>query len=797
MKITRLMLATCSFSVLALQSGPAIAAETSNDSYTMETVVVTAQKRVERFQDVAAAASVIDNKQIDAQQITDIGKLASSVPAFEAHPGNGGYLTVRGIGTKSWARSAQGDVVTILDGVPLNNGANPGTVNALFDVERVELLEGPQGTLFGGAAIAGAINIVTTTPKMDQYEFKAHADGDNRSGAIVQAAVNLPLGSDAALRITGHRDWAPNVVYNQYIGKWDAGITTGGRARLLWQPSESFTLNFIADFSKDHHNNESLTVISAPQDYPTGTVYPPVDPFHYPQLTPLYYDLSRALAACGVTASKTNYKFCMDGPGYYGYQDYGFSLQLDYRLSDGTVLSSLTSNRTNWYFTQFDFDNTQYNIANVDGGKDIRNTFSQEFRITSPSGNAFEYVAGLYFLNSHNHSTLDQGGNFNYDYWSGSAFVPLPPNYYGEHEDEHNNSNTYAVFFNGSYHFTDSFAVLGGLRYTYDTLQAHTIRTQPSWVTGPRSGNFYVVDGVPYGGKVEHGDLSGKVGLQYYVDPNWMVYLTASKGYKAAAINEPTSVDVPTVVKPETMYDYELGTKLPVFGNMWLAGTIYYMDMLSWQVAGFDQSTFRSYFTNAKRLSVRGVDLSIFGNVLDDLFLSAALNYNLGKFGSGNKFLCAASVRPTVTGPCITETSVVNGVPVSANVEDVSGYAFAGSPKWKFVEYAEYHHTLGFGGLDGFVQFDATYTDIVKFNIVTDPGTTASANWKLGARIGVRSEDGRWGISVFGRNLLDQRVPTNIWDTTIAGYENSTASKSTALGYDSFRRIGVTLDVNF
>lgn len=780
MRLSKLFLASCGLAVLALECEPAIAQET------LETVVVTAQKRTERFQDVAAAASVLDTKQIEAQQITDIGKLASSIPTFEAHPGNGGYLTVRGIGTKSWARSAQGDVVTILDEVPLNNGANPGTVNTLFDVERVELLEGPQGTLFGGSAVAGAINIVTTAPKMSTWEFKGHADGDNRSGALIQAAINVPLGETVALRVTGNRNWAPNVVYNQYLGKWDAGITTGGRARLLWQPNDRFTLDFITDFTKDHHNDEALTVVSAPPDVPVPATYPPLNSTYR-------YDLGRALAACGVTPSKDNYKFCMDGPGYYGYQDYGFALKLDYKLSDGTILSSITSNRTNWYFTQFDFDNTQYNIANIDGGGDVRNTFSQEFRVTSPSGKTLEYVAGVYFLNSHNHSTLDQGGNFNIAWCNpGSGYIACPANYYGEHEDEHNNSNTVAVFFNGTYHVTESLAVLGGLRYTYDTLAAHTIRTQPSWVTGPMSQNFYVVDGKPYGGKVEHDDLSGKIGLQYFIDSNWMVYLTASKGYKAAAINEPTAVNVPVVVKPETMYDYELGTKLPVFGSMWLAGTVYYMDMLRWQVAGYDQNTMKSYFTNAKALSVRGVDLAIFGNISEGLFVSAAANYNYGKFSPGTWLNCGPA-GAAGDPDCVH----INGIATNPYGVDVGGYTFAGSPIWKFVEFAEYHRSLGFGGLDGFVQFDATYSDVIKYQVVHDAGSTASASWKLGARVGVRSEDGHWGVSVFGRNLLDQRIPTNIWDTTVAGYVNSKMSKSSALGYDSFQRIGISLDVAY
>jgi iron complex outermembrane recepter protein len=174
------------------------------------------------------------------------------------------------------------------------------------------------------------------------------------------------------------------------------------------------------------------------------------------------------------------------------------------------------------------------------------------------------------------------------------------------------------------------------------------------------------------------------------------------------------------------------------------------------------------------------------------------LNFNYGKFSPGTWLNCGpqgpAEVYPTTGDPnCVH----INGDPANPYAVNVGGYTFAGSPKWKFVEFAEYHHSLGAGDLEGFVQFDATYSDEIRYQIVADPGSTASASWKLGARIGVRSEDGHWGISVFGRNLLDQRIPTAIWDTTIAGYVNSKTSKSSALGYDSFRRIGISLDANY
>ncbi len=765
--------AMCGLVLLTLQATVAVGADETGApaEEELETVVVTAEKRPERFQDVAAAATVINDAQLRDQLLTDVGRLSAAVPAFEAHPGNGGYLTIRGIGTKSWARSAQGDVVTILDGIPLNYGANPGTLSSLFDVQQVEVLEGPQSTLFGASAIAGAINIVTRAPDPSRYEFKAHTDVDDRDGAIVQALANIPLGQDAALRITAHRDWAPNVVYNDYRGQWDSGTTTGVRARFLWQPKDALTVNVIADFARDRHDNEALVVQSDP-------IVP----------NPLFnYRLDSALAACGVTPSKDNYRFCMDGQGNYGYRDYGVSGYLDYKLDNGITLSALTSDRTNEYITQFDFDNTQYNIANVDGGADYRKVFSQELRITSPSGGRLEYVGGLYFLNQRMHSTLTQAGNFNYCFYVGGVCYALPANYYGQYEVGHNSSHTYAGFVQATYHLSSDLALIGGLRYTHDTIDSAVTRSLP-----PISVAFS--NGTPgtYGASSGHSDVSGKVGAKYNFKPDWMAYVTASKGYKAPAINEPTSSSVASlVVKPETLYNYEIGTKAGFLDKrLWLTASLYYEDMKDWQVSTFDQTTRTFYFSNARSLSTRGVDLSVFGDLTSSLYLSAAINRNLGTFGSGTILPCGPTEYAGDGHGCVNLGGGATGV-------DIGGRRFAGSPEWKFVGSGGYHHGLGFGGVEGFAQADVTYTDAVSYSIVYDPGASTPVSWLLNARLGIRSGDGRWSVSIFSRNLLDQRIATAVWDTTIGGYLQSPGSHSSSLGYDSFRRIGISVDLSY
>lgn len=751
---------TCGLCSLPAMFSATVTAQTADrtSDIALEEVVVTAQMREERLNDVPIAITVVGEEQLNQQNINDISQLALVAPAFTGHPGNGGALQIRGIGTQSYARSAEGDVAMIVDNVALAGGANPQDPATLFDVARVEVLEGPQGTLFGKNAAAGAINIVTNAPDPSEFAAKLHLDYDERNSGVGQAVVNVPLGLASAVRASGYFLDYGRIYRNELTKTWNDNTASGGRLRYLYAPDDRLKINLIGEYNKVDGSGYSWSTVNAP----AGSF------------------LANALAACGVQPSRENARTCLDAPSTVDFTGYGGSAQVDYRFDNGLVLTSITAGRRNEFDNQFDSDSVAvFNIYNVNDAQQTIDSFSQELRLTSPSGSTVEYVAGLYYYDSDQEATGNQAGTFNTPALITSGATV------GNSFELTGSSRSAAAFTQATIHFSDRFAGILGVRYTNDEVSANTRK----FVTPGSIAAF--ADLRPIAASTREDDVSGKLGIQYTPNDDAMLYASVTRGYKGPAINDQApDPTVPLVVQSEIPYNYEIGTKLSVFDQrMQLAVTAYYQDIQDYQVQLFDSNTARSYFGNAESIEVHGVSVSAFGRVMPDLLVSAGFNYNHGEFADGTFFGCG----PTQTAEqgCLTVTRGTT----TARVADVSGKKILGSPEWKFVSYGEYQRT--FGGIQGFVQADAVWSDSVTYTAVLDPGNNYESYWMLGARIGVRSPDGSWSVALFGRNLLDERVPTSVFVTPIAGALGAAGAHSQYLSRDSFRRIGLALDYRF
>ncbi len=212
--------------------------------------MVTATKREMSLEDVPIAVSVIGGEQLTKQNINAVVDLTRSVPSLNV-PGPFGALSIRGIGSESFSRSAEGSVGVVVDGVALaNTSPNPPE---LFDVARVEVLEGPQGMLFGRNSSAGVISIVTNAPDPNNFEVNGHADIGTLDDYIGRAVVNIPVADNAAAcGIAGAYSQSPNSQFNRYDGTYNNIDAESVRGRFKWDPSSSVTVNLIADYSKPH-----------------------------------------------------------------------------------------------------------------------------------------------------------------------------------------------------------------------------------------------------------------------------------------------------------------------------------------------------------------------------------------------------------------------------------------------------------------------------------------------------------------------------------------------------------------
>ena len=307
----------------------AVAADTTPvaDTSPLAEIVVTAQKREEKLKDVPIAMTVVGAGQLQDQNVTTIADLSRTAPALEmiqsfGGPGGGGQI--RGIGTQSFTRSAEGAVGIVVDGVSQGNL----NINNIFDTSRVEVLRGPQGTLFGLTSSAGVINMVTNAPDPSKFESIWHAEYANKGTAgsefgqeMIHGVVNIPISGNSALRVAGSIDDNKGVQHNSYTGEDDTVHNSAVRARYLWRPTDEFTVNVIGDYQKIIQHGAQGGAIAA-------FTYVTADP-----------TLAAQLAACGITAGFANQDRCANHNQYAEDSNYGASVQLDWNLGPATLTS--------------------------------------------------------------------------------------------------------------------------------------------------------------------------------------------------------------------------------------------------------------------------------------------------------------------------------------------------------------------------------------------------------------------------------------------------------------------------
>lgn len=745
---------SCAGSWLALavaaQAAPVAASASEQSAATGVTeVVVTANKREERLLKVPMSVTAISAAQLAAQGIRSTDDLIKALPALGNDPFPGGGLFVRGVGTFGYAVSSEASVGVVVDGVALGNTISPLGATSLFDLSRVELLEGPQGTLFGRNSSAGILNLVSNTPDIGRFEGIAHADIATRDNQVFQAVENIPLGDTAAMRVTEYMNKTPTTYTNGLTGLHSSSRSAGGRVRILWRPTSDLTVNIIGDY--DHTTYVGYNFFSYSAATPGGIV-------------------AENLAACGAAATLTNSTVCNDAPGNANIKTYGVSAQVDYELGRYT-LTSITANRWQHAFQGGDVDGIQVDLADVDYIAYRVNSFSQELRVTSPAGDRFEYVAGLYYAQTSNNHHNDLVGSFTPALLAFGLKVGAE-----QYIEVHNKS--YAAFFQGTFHATDTLRFTAGARL--DREQIADVNTGSLL---PPGADFLLSATPAINARYTDTNLSYRFGIQYDVIPKVMLYATYTRGYKGPAFNEaPVSATTPLLVKPEIPKQIEVGAKASLFHDrMAVSLALFDTDVSNFQTNSFDVVHETNVFTNVPSIKTRGVELSAFGQPLKGLTVNGGVAYIDAYYGPGYITLC---------GPT---QGAAQGCDPTTGTQSATGKQATFTPRWKVSLSGQYERPVT-TRMDGFVQVDATYTSPITFSAAFDPGSTVGNYLVVDARVGLKFDDGLYGISVFVRNLTDQRVA--LYRSSL-GLFGDTNAHFQVFGPDSFRRIGVSLDAKF
>ena len=745
-------------------------------------IIVTAQKRSERLQDVPLAVSVISGDTLARQGALSLEGAQYLVPSLNFRKSGttiNQSLYLRGVGTSTFSIAGEPSVSTVLDGVVLARAGE--AFSDLVDIERIEVLRGPQGTLFGKNSSAGVVNIVSKRPG---DEFGGFAEGSlflaNGTEYRVRGGLDMPLSDRLRTRVTGFYGSYDGNIFN--IASGDNTRVNGykrygvrGIAELDIGSSVKFTL--IGDWRKANDNCCAEVIGTAP----TGVGALALAGINFAG------DDTRVIRQNRVTRTEET--------------SWGFSGQLDASLGS-LDLTSITAYRNYANREIRDGDWIGQAVAGIaqlhDDGPQTGNTFSQEVRLASPADQFISYVVGAFYSRAVSERTFTREVTSCNPAPAVVALVPCgttgaPPtlNFSGTATFGSAFDN-FAVFGQGTVNFSETFRGIVGLRYTNDSLDVfHSRATTPNIGGIPGinrnfdagvfststpaniNGDPLATNGVPFRTKTSANNLSGKAGAQFDISDDVMAYGTYARGYKGPAYNIFFNLNAngTNVIEPEIADAFELGLKNSLMdGRLTLNVAAFYAKYKNFKANNPDlvAGVVITRFTNAGDVSTRGAELDLLYRPINDLTFSGGLAYTDAKVDQ-------------FKGP-------LGSVPIP------SGTPLAFAPKWKGSLGADYRWRTGEAADLAFgVQASTQSSQLSLFdaNPVLRQQGTIKAYSLVDLQFAVVDKDDRYRVQFVVRNLFDTSFAAQITNGGPGG------SLRYLIPREADRYIGMTVRYNF
>jgi iron complex outermembrane receptor protein len=734
------------------QGAPPRAGVTGNE------IIVTARKRAENVQDVSESITVATGESLETLQIVNPTELTRIAPALTFRdnpmPMSSGFA-VRGIGTSSFSSTIEQSVSTVVDGVVLGQ---PQSAASLIDINRVEVLEGPQGLLFGKNASAGLVNIVTNSPRLGAFEADASVtfgtDGEFRTHGV----VNVPIGEDLAVRLVGFRNETDGYIYNEVLDEsYNGEDNFGFRGKLFFEPSSEFNFLLTGDFYEDTATCCFSTVRQLGDN---------------PRLASFLdqYGIVPGAENTSVVAGMPTGALGTDPLRRYK----GLTGEANIELGSAT-LTLITAYRRNDYALDFDGDQTPLARFDYNGGDYEYQQFSQEIRVASAPGGTLEWLGGLYFFSSTNEIFYRAGGRL-----IGEA----GPLIVGIIETDVDNAS-YAGFGSVTWNVSDAFRLRAGGRYTHDELKTRRVAYD---MPGALPGSSAIIGSVA-GDTTERGganDFSWKLTAEYDLDYDIMVYASAARGYKGPGLASSgvLNPDVDPLIRPETVMAYDIGIKSTLFNGLaTLNIAAFYEDFSDFQTQIYDTSTnppgFRT--TNAGSLESKGATIQATVRPAQGLSLMANAAFVDAQYKDLDGLSCPYEFTvPQLTGGC----RIVGGRPVIS----ADGNRLANAPEFKFFVAANYETPLT-STIDLLLATDYSWRDDEQFSANGDPNTVQSAYGIWNASAGLSVNEGAFELRGFVRNIADTSY-TNLISPNAA---DTNGGYSQYLSRYQERQAGITL----
>ncbi|RDE04967.1 TonB-dependent receptor [Sphingomonas aracearum] len=764
-------------------------------------IVVTAQKRSERLTSIPLAVTAIGGDALASRQINDSATLTQAVPSLTFQQGSNPTNTsfrIRGVGTSLFGQGIESSASVVVDGVVAARQAQGFT--DLADVERIEVLRGPQGTLFGRNASAGVINVVTARPSSTfggRADFTIAEHGEYRA----KGTVTGPITDTLKARLTGYYNNVDGFVRNLTTGRDVQGSEGYGvRGKLDWDPTGNLNILVTGEYRKQ----DSLCCASVPVSL----------------VTPGVVQLTRP-----VVASPRNRQIVENEETYANTWQWTGSIQADLDL-DFATLTSITAyqkyhldvnqpiDRTNSSPILFVGTGAAYSATDLNAGILNLRQFSQELRLGSNGGGDLTYVIGAYY----NHTDVERpfqrrrarclAGTLyqpcaatNLVYQSSRSFAELV-------------TESYALFGQAEYRLVGGLKAIGGVRVQHES--GRNTGTQfGALVAGDQlfPGSPGLVNAATTGSaQAEDTAVTGKAGLQYEFSRDAQVYATYTRGYKGQGYNTEAATDFrnQTVLEPEHVNAYEAGFKFVTADRKFsLNAAAFLSDYSNLQVQAnrSDPVTGTVVFTPVNAGSSRTKGIEIESVLRPSRSFSIAASFTLSDsritIAGLNCPLQQQAAAPVLTGAfpvnsCYRPRISVNGVLTTLGpIQDLRNAPLPASPKYRVNISPRYEHAIPGTGLEGFAQVSVNFQSDQNFTLEQDPLTRQDAYTLVDASIGIRDAEDRYTLTLFVKNMFNTNYFTSLGHNSLLATAANPFDIVGTFNKDADRYFGATLGFRF
>lgn len=732
----RLLLGSAALSTMAILAPAAQAQEAPPPSEGFDEIVITAQKREQRLQDVPVAVTAVTAETLDQRgidQVADLTRVAPALTITQSQNPQSSTINLRGIGTFAFGIGIEPAVSVVVDDVALLQQAQAFT--GLTDIARIEVLRGPQGTLFGKNASAGVINIVSQAPTENltaSFGTSYTTDDQFRMDGSVSGQAFEGVRARANVFYDKKQGYIHNLTTGNDLGASEA---IGARVRFDIAPAPGVDLSLSALYSRDESSPTRTwrQVDPATRIFPAGAANP--GSLVLPALT-------------GVPIGPGNFvaKQNLEPRNVSEQAMYVGRASIDLGFADLISVSSYQD----WNFRS-EFDDADYTDLPVvafradgieQGGTTHSRQFTQELRLASPGGQTFDYIAGVYYSDGKSDRDFER-----------KALGPGASKWTGGYT-----TTTYAAFAQGTLNISDTTHVDGGLRWNREKITANfTNLIVPA--TPPANNATCLATCL---GEARDDEVTYKLALRQDLTSATMVYASYATGYKGQGFDlgsGATPDRIATPVRPEYSKAYEVGLKGAFFNRRVLLNlTGFWTDYKDFQAQSarvLPGGVLDFRLNNVGKLRSRGVEAELSVMPTAGLRLDAVASYTDAKISEFANANCYTG-QPLGTGQCVGASS-------STGVQDLSGSRLANAPEFKYTLAASYERPISGSGTRAFIQGDWTHQSSVNYDLLGNPNNRQSAFGIFNGSLGIAGDRDTYRLTFFVNNLFDQEYASSIF----------------------------------